>query len=76
MFVVVQLFSREGALVTTVRVLPYKSMPEVILWGDRVFVKRESDKKYYEGFCHVVTEKVELREDLDNNGQDETKKIR
>lgn len=65
MFTVVPLYTSDGRHVENVRILPYKHMPEVILWGERVFVMRD-DKKYYEGFCHVV---LNVTDPKDNNGQ-------
>lgn len=52
----VDLFTRAGEFVTKVTILPYKTMPEAILWGQRFFVRRE-DGKYYEGFVHFVVER-------------------
>jgi hypothetical protein len=51
----VPLYTRAGEFVVTVKILPYKLMPEAILWGARYFIKRD-DGKYYEGFVHMVVE--------------------
>lgn len=49
----VELLTRAGEFVTAVEILPYKFMPEAILWGSRFFIRRP-DEKYYEGFVHMV----------------------
>lgn len=49
----IDLFTRDGGFVANVPFLPYKFMPEAILWGQRFFIRRE-DGKYYEGFVHFV----------------------
>lgn len=81
---VVDLYTREGAVVVRVPILPYATPPEAILWGERLFVKR-ADGKYYEGFCHYVTrfETNAISEPGEDNGHgksknpdDETKKLR
>lgn len=51
----VELLTKSGEYVYTVTILPYKLMPEAILWGSRFFIKRD-DQKYYEGFVHMVIE--------------------
>lgn len=84
-FIVAPLYTADGkVLVTTVRILPYKDMPQAILWGDRLFVKRaDLENKYCEGYCHVVPNDTDPPEpwDSDGNGQcgpddDETKRLR
>lgn len=54
----IDLFTRSGELVTKVTILPYKIMPEAIMWGTRFFVRRE-DGKYYEGLVHFVVERAD-----------------
>lgn len=49
----VDLFTRAGELVIRVVTLPFQIQPEVIAWGERVFVLRE-DGKYYEGFVALT----------------------
>jgi len=48
------LHTREGQYVTEVLVPEFNPMPEVIIWGSRVFVKPEDCKGYYEGFAYYV----------------------
>ena len=59
----VLLQTADGEHVATARTLPYEVWPEVMLWGERVFVKTDlaqvsSDGKaapiYREGFMNVV----------------------
>ena len=38
-----KLLTRDGEYVTTVRVLPFTPMPEVIQWGERYFVRQGDD---------------------------------
>jgi len=54
----VDLFTRLGQFVSTVKILPLQTPPEVVGWGDRIFVRRE-DGKYYEGFVAVAVGRVE-----------------
>src|SRR5258708_1451765 len=54
----VDLLTRDGELVVTVKMLPFKLHPEVITWGQRVFIRRETGK-YHEGFAVVAIETVE-----------------
>lgn len=51
---VLNLYTRDGAFVVTVTTLPWKTPPEVLVWGERVFVLR-GDGKWYEGLAVVVT---------------------
>jgi hypothetical protein len=48
------LHTREGEYVTTVDVPPMNPMPEIIIWGSRVFFKPDRCKGYYEGLAWVV----------------------
>lgn len=52
----VDLFVKTGEYVTTVKMPPFKTMPDAILWGERFFIRRDDDGKYYEGFVHCVVE--------------------
>lgn len=58
MFNEVDLLTRSGEFVSTVKILPFVFQVEVIAWGDRVFVRRE-DGKYYEGFAAFALGRVE-----------------
>lgn len=49
----VNLFTREGALVTTVSIPKFQLMPEVINWGTRFFVANQ-DGQYREGMLWVA----------------------
>lgn len=50
----VRLYTRDNAYVTTVELLPFiGEMPDVILWGERVFVKNAKGQ-YIEGFCAIA----------------------
>lgn len=51
----VELLTREGELVTRVKVPQFKTMPDAIQWGSRLFI-RQFNGKYYEGYVHYVVE--------------------
>ena len=46
------LYTCDGREVTTIGMPPFQLPPEVIGWGERVFVRRE-DGRYYEGFIWI-----------------------
>lgn len=60
----IDLLTRTGEFVVTVRMLPFRLAPEVITWGQRIFVRRE-DGKYYEGFAAFATETVDRNKSKD-----------
>lgn len=49
----VDLLTRVGTYVVTVQVPAFNPIPEVLVWGDRVFVRRVDDR-YYEGMAWAV----------------------
>ena len=51
----VTLYTRDGREVTQVTMPPFLYPPEVILWGERYFVRRD-DGRYYEGMCWPILE--------------------
>lgn len=66
---VVPLYTREGEEIARVPIVPFAKPPEAILWGERFFVRREGDGKYYEAFCHYVTHmESDTVGEIDNNG--------
>lgn len=48
----VALYTRYGGYVATVHVPPFNPPAEIILWGERFFVRK--DGRYLEGMCWVV----------------------
>lgn len=61
-YVRITLLTAAGGLVTTAYLPPYVSMPEVVIWGDRVFkVNPRLDRnylarrEYIEVFAYVLT---------------------
>ena len=49
----ITLYTRDGREVTQVQI-PHFALPvEILLWGERFFVRRD-DGKYYEGVCWLV----------------------
>jgi hypothetical protein len=51
----VDLFTGDGGLVATIKVPPFHPMPEVIIWGQRFFV-RQPDGQYREGMAWYSTD--------------------
>lgn len=56
----VELLTKEGDVVVTVKILPFNAPPEMIVWGQRIFVRRETGK-YHEGFAVVAIDTVEKK---------------
>lgn len=49
----IELHTRDGGYVTTVQVPTFSPPPDVIVWGQRMFMRGE-DGKYREAFTYVV----------------------
>lgn len=54
----VKLFTRDGGFVADIVTLPFQLMPEVILWGERFFMRNVSFDSgqgygYTEAFCYA-----------------------
>jgi len=54
----VSLFTISGHFVIKIAVLPFNPMPEILLLGERHFI-RETDERYLEGICFVVPPPVD-----------------
>jgi len=50
----IELYTREGAYVTTVQVPDFKPPAEILVWGVRMFVLDAEHGKYREAFAYVV----------------------
>lgn len=50
----VDLLTRTGGFVASVEIPPFKSKPEALAWGERVFFWDEERAGWYEGYVYVV----------------------
>lgn len=50
---IVDLFTFDDRLVDTVELPPYKTMPAIVLYGQRAFVLKEGTKNYYEALVAI-----------------------
>lgn len=51
----IALFTRDERFVAKALLPPFKPMPEVVVWGERFFVRSDDDDShYYEAFTFVI----------------------
>lgn len=54
----VNLHTRDGSFVQTVRIPQHRRLPEVLLWGDRVFILRDDEYREATGYLVLSSEVV------------------
>lgn len=54
----VRLYTADGEMVADVFVPAFEPPPDALLWGQRIFIRRD-DGRYLEGFCWVALDEAE-----------------
>lgn len=55
----VKLYTRQGEFVTEEQFLPWKTQPDIVIWGQRFFAWSEEHKQYREVFAYWIPPKTQ-----------------
>ena len=66
MLIDVNLYTKEGEYIETIKCIKMHPMPDILLWGERHFIYKTHDT-YIEGFCIGVFTQEQYEEILNDD---------